>query len=156
MTSAKDYDDLDRRIIELLCTSSQGSFRQIAKQLGVHPTTLIQRVKALESKGVIRGYRAKIDLMSMGFDYMGVVHIYAEDIPNVQNKIKDIPQVMAVYDVTGDADIIAMISCIDREEFSETVKRINTVDGVKKTNTSIILNIVKDSSDFIPALKDKS
>jgi len=153
MADIKDYDDLDRKIIEMLCRSSQGSFRQIAKQLSVHPTTLIQRVKALETKGVINGYRAKIDYMNLGFEYMGIVHVYAEDVLNVQDKIKDIPQVMAVYDVTGDADCIVMISCLERDEFSETVKKINAVEGVKKTNTSVILNVIKDPSDFVPALK---
>jgi len=155
MANIKDYDDLDRKIVELLCTSSQGSFRQIAKQLNIHPTTLIQRVKALESKGVIKGYRAKINYLNLGFEYMGMVHIYAEDVLNVQGRIKDIPQVMAVYDVTGDSDCIAMISCLDREEFSETVKRINAVEGVRKTNTSVILNVIKDPSDFIPVLKNR-
>ncbi len=155
MANNEDYDDLDRKIIELLCTSSQGSFRKIAKQLNVHPTTLIQRVKILETKGVINGYRAKIDYMNLGFEYMGIVHVYAEDVLNVQSKIKDMPQVMAVYDVTGDADCIAMISCRDRDEFSETVKKINAVEGVKKTNTAVVLNVIKDPGDFIPVLKDR-
>jgi len=155
MANIKDFDDLDRKIIELLCKSSQGSFRQIAKQLDIHPTTLIQRVKALEAKGVIRGYRAKIDYMNLGFNYMGIVQIYADDISNVQNRIKKIPQVVAVYDITGDPDCIAMISCIDRDEFSETVKIINAVEGVRKTNTSVVLNIIKDASDYIPVLNDR-
>ncbi|AIZ55974.1 HTH-type transcriptional regulator Ptr2 [Candidatus Methanoplasma termitum] len=155
MANIKDFDDLDRKIIELLCTSSQGSFRQIAKQLNVHPTTLIQRVKNLEAKGVVNGYRAKINYLKLGFDYMGVVHIYMDDVINVQERIKAIPQVMAIYDVTGDADCIAMISCMDRDEFSETVKKINSVEGVKKTNTSVILNVIKDMSDFVPVLKSR-
>jgi len=155
MADISDYDDLDKRIIELLCTSSQGSLRQIAKQLSVHPTTLMQRIKTLEAKGVITGYRAKVNYMNLGFEYMGMVHVYAEDVLNVQGKIKDIPQVMAVYDVTGDADCIVMISCLDRDEFSETVKKINSVQGVKKTNTSVILNVTKDASDFIPLLRGR-
>lgn len=150
MTGTTDFDALDRRIIELLCKSSQGSYRQIAKQLDVHPTTLIQRVKNLESKGIINGYRAKVDYMEMGYEYMGVVHIYADKVVNVQKEIAGIPEVMAVYDVTGDADCIALISCVDRDEFSDTVKRINAIDGVMKTNTSVVLNVVKDPNDFVP------
>ena len=73
MGDLKEFDELDRRIIEMLCKSSQGSYRQLAKQLGVHPTTLIQRVKNLESKGVVKGYRAKIDYIAMGYDYTGSV-----------------------------------------------------------------------------------
>ena len=71
MADLNDFDELDKRIIEQLSTSSEGSFRQIAKILGVHPTTLIQRVKNLKNKGVITGYRAKIDYMKLGFGYMG-------------------------------------------------------------------------------------
>ncbi|MBO4348743.1 MAG: Lrp/AsnC family transcriptional regulator, partial [Candidatus Methanomethylophilaceae archaeon] len=81
------YDELDKRIIELLSTSSQGSYRQIAKTLDVHPSTLIQRVKNLESRGVIRGYRANIDYMKLGFEFMGVVNVNASDVIAVQDKI---------------------------------------------------------------------
>ena len=67
MAEVTDFDELDRRIIVLMSSSSEGSFRQIAKELGVHPTTLIQRVKNLQAKGVIKGSRAKIDYMKLGF-----------------------------------------------------------------------------------------
>lgn len=149
----QEFDELDRRIIELMCRSSQGSYRQIAKQLGVHPTTLIQRVKALETKGVIKGYRAKIDYMRMGYEFMGIVQIYAEgNILGVQEAVKELNQVVSVMDVTGDCDSIAWIACKDREEFSEVVKTILSIDGVKKTNTSVVLNMVKDPFDFNPDL----
>ena len=82
--SLSDFDELDKRIIELLCRSSQGSYRQLAKQLDVHPTTLIQRVKNLESKGVINGYRASIDYMKLGFEYMGMVSVIAENVVTVK------------------------------------------------------------------------
>ena len=112
---------------------------------------MIQRVRNLESKGVINGYRAKIDYMRLGFGYMGLVQIYMEDnILEAQNAIRDLPQVLAIFDVTGDCDSIAWIACKDRDEFSAVVKNILALDGVKKTNTSVVLNMVKDPLDFVP------
>ena len=155
MTENQEFDELDKRIIELMCRSSQGSFRQIAKQLGVHPTTLIQRVKALESKGVINGYRASVDYMKMGYEFMGIVQIYVEgNILGVQESIKELDQVISVMDVTGDCDSIAWIACRSREEFSNVVKNILLIKGVKKTNTSMILNMIKDPFNFIPNMLD--
>ena len=155
MTENQEFDELDKRIIELMCRSSQGSYRQIAKQLGVHPTTLIQRVKALETKGVINGYRANVDYMRMGYEFMGMVQIYVEgNILGVQESIKKLDQVISVMDVTGDCDSIAWIACRSREEFSNVVKNILLIKGVKKTNTSMILNLIKDPFDFIPNLLD--
>ena len=152
MSDLKDFDELDKRIIEMMCRSSQGSYRQLAKQLGVHPTTLIQRVKSLEAAGVITGYRAKVDYVAMGYDYTGLVQIYSDNIVSVEKEISEIPEVMAVYDVTGEADAIALVACPGREQFSAVVKRINGIDGVRKTNTSVVLSIVKSSNEFVPNL----
>ncbi|MCQ2069840.1 MAG: Lrp/AsnC family transcriptional regulator [archaeon] len=135
-----------------MCRSSQGSYRQLAKQLGVHPTTLIQRVKNLETKGVITGYRAKIDYVAMGYDYTGLVQVYSDNIVEVEKEILNIPEVVAVYDVTGEADVIVLVTCPGRDEFSEAVKKINSLPGVNKTNTSVVLNIVKSENEFIPDL----
>lgn len=150
--SLSDFDELDKRIIELLCRSSQGSYRQLAKQLDVHPTTLIQRVKNLESKGVIQGYRASIDYMKLGFEFMGLVSVIANNVTTVQAEIARIPQVISVFDVTGDSDCVAWVACQDREEFSEVVKEINGIEDVKKTNTAVILNIQKDPFSYIPPI----
>ena len=151
MAEINDFDELDKKIIELLSTSSEGSYRQLAKQLGVHPTTLIQRVRSLTAKGVINGYRAKIDYMKLGFGYMGIVQIYMEgNILGVQEAIRALDEVIAVFDVTGDCDSIVWIACKDRDEFSNVVKSIMNMEGVKKTNTSVVLNMVKDPFDFVP------
>ncbi|MFT0899214.1 Lrp/AsnC family transcriptional regulator [Candidatus Methanoprimaticola sp. MG2] len=150
--SLSDFDELDKRIIELLCRSSQGSYRQLAKQLDVHPTTLIQRVKNLEAKGVINGYRASIDYMTLGYEYMGLVSVYADNVKTVQDEISKIPQVISVFDVTGESDCIVWIACIDRDEFSEVVKEINAIKDVRKTNTAVILNITKDPFSYIPPI----
>lgn len=150
--SLSDFDELDKRIIELLCRSSQGSYRQLAKQLDVHPTTLIQRVKNLESKGVINGYRASVDYMKLGFEYMGLVSVYADNVIDVQQKIAEIPQVISVYDVTGESDCVVWIACLDRDEFSDVVKEINAIDDVRKTNTAVILNISKDPFSYVPPI----
>ena len=155
MADIREFDELDRRIVELMCRSSQGSYRQIAKQLGIHPTTLIQRVKNLEAKGVINGYRAKVDYMRLGFDYMGIIQVYVEkNMLSVQETIRSIPQVLAVFDVTGECDSIVWIACRNREEFSNIVKSILKIEGVQKTNTSVILNVMKDPADFIPQVLD--
>ena len=154
MGDLKDFGELDKRIIEMMCNSSQGSYRQLAKQMGVHPTTLIQRVKTLEAKGVIKGYRAKVDYVAMGYDYNGLVQVYTDNIESVEKELVNIPEVAAVYDVTGEADVVVYLCCLDRDEFSAAVKRINNLPGVVKTNTSVILNIVKPESDFIPKMVD--
>jgi DNA-binding Lrp family transcriptional regulator len=147
-------DDLDKKIVKEICHSSQGSYRQIAKRLGIHPTTLIQRVKHLEEEGVIKGYRAQVDYMKLGYEFMAIVHIYVEgDLMDVQKKIMDLTNVVAIFDVTGECDSIAWVACRSREEFSSVVKGMLTIPGVKKTNTYVILNMIKDPFNFLPVFE---
>ena len=152
MGDLNQFDQLDRRIIETVCTSSEGSYRQLAIQLGIHPSTLIQRLKALQQKGVINGFRAKIDYFTMGFDYMGVVQIYSEDIVAAEKDLASFDEVVAVYDVPGEADAIVIVACEDRESFYAAIKRIGSLPTVRKSNTSIILDVVKSPDDFVPKL----
>ena len=151
-----DYDELDKRIIKLLCKSSQGSYRQIAKQLNVHPTTLIQRIKNLESKGVIKGYRASIDYMAMGFEFMGTISIYSDDINTAQHDICAIPQVVSFFEVTGESDAMVWVACVDRAEFSDVVNAINAIPTVRRTSTQVVLNIAKDPYAYIPPILEES
>jgi DNA-binding Lrp family transcriptional regulator len=151
MASGTSLDDLDKRIIEELCISSQGSYRQIAKRLGIHPTTLIQRVKNLEELGIIHGYRAHVDYLKLGYEFMAIVHIYVEgDLLEVQQKIKALKDIVAVFDVTGECDSIAWVACKNREEFSAIIKSMLMIKGVKKTNTYVVLNMIKDPFQFLP------
>jgi DNA-binding Lrp family transcriptional regulator len=150
-------DDLDKRIVEEICTSSQGSYRQIAKRLGIHPTTLIQRIKNLEEQGIVKGYRANVDYMRLGYEFMAIVHIYVEgDLVEVERRITDLKNIVAVFDVTGECDAIAWVACRSREEFSNVVKGMLTIPGVKKTNTYVILSLIKDPFKFIPNFEDNS
>lgn len=144
-------DELDRRIIYEMSISSQGSYRQIAKRLGIHPTTLIQRIKNLEEKGIIRGYRANLDYLRLGYEFMAIVHVYVDgDLLEVQRNIKNLENVVAVFDVTGECDSIVWVACKNREEFSGIIKRMLMIEGVAKTNTYVILNVIKDPFEFVP------
>lgn len=154
--TTRDCDELDKRIISMLSRSSQESYRQMAKRLDIHPNTLMQRVKNLEDRGIIRGYRAYLDYMKLGFDYMGVINIYAEDVGAVSEHIKNVPQVVSVFYITGESDIIALVACMGRDEFSEVVRSINSIPKVKKTSTAVVLNIIKDPFSFIPPIVDDS
>ena len=94
--------------------------------------------------------------MRLGFDFMGIIQIYVDkNMLGVQEKITAIPQVIAVFDVTGECDSIAWVACRDREEFSNIVKSILMIDGVNKTNTSVVLNMMKDPMDYIPPIVDE-
>lgn len=145
---AKPYeaDELDRRIIDELSENARDSFREIAKRLNISTSTLIQRVRRMEKEQLIKGYSANLDFAKLGYEYMGVIEITIRkgSLLEVQKKIAGMPGVSAVYDVTGGSDSFVLVKTRTRAELSKLVKGILSIPEVERTNTHVILNVVKE------------
>ncbi len=143
-------DKTDAEILSSLRGNCRGSYREIAKRLKLHPTTLISRMQKLEKSGVILGYGANIDLSKLGYEFLGVVQIKIEKgrLLETQGRISRLPGVMAVYDVTGEYDSVAIIAAKSRDSFSGLIKKLLNLPHIEHTNTQVILNVVKESWQF--------
>lgn len=143
-------DKTDEDILLALRHNARASFRQMAQQLKIHPTTLITRIKKLEKSGVICGYGANLDLTELGYEFMGVVQIKIAKgkLLETQEKISKMRGVVAVYDVTGEYDSVAIVAAKGRDSFSKLLKSFLHLPHVEHTNTQVILNVVKKSWQF--------
>ncbi len=143
-------DKIDDEIIQALCQNCRMSSRQLARKLDIHPATLISRIGRLEKSGVIKGYGAKLDLSALGYVFLGIVQVKIAKgkLIDTQEKISRVRGVVAVYDVTGEYDSVAIIAAKSREKFSDLIKSFSQIPFVEHTNTQVILNIVKESHDF--------
>lgn len=145
-------DELDRRIVEELMRNARDSGREIARKLKISTSTFIQRVERLEELGIIKGYSANLDFSKLGYDYMGIIEITIRKgaLLEVQHKIAGMPGVSAVYDITGGSDSIVLAKTKSRSDLSRLIKSILAIPEVERTNTHVILNVVKeDYREFV-------
>ncbi len=144
-------DETDRRIIAELTENCRRSYRELASALGMSPAAVMERMKWLENEGVIDGYSVTANWEKLGYEFVAVVQIsmsHGAALLDVQKKIAKLPGVTAVYDITGQYDSMAILKCKSRQELSSLVKKILNLPKVEKTNTSMVLNIVKEVSGF--------
>jgi DNA-binding Lrp family transcriptional regulator len=146
----KKLDELDKRLLQELVQNSKRSYRTLAKDVGMSPAAIIDRVRALEEAGYITGYGCRLDYQKLGFEFMAIVEISmsGKDIIEVEKKVVKLPHVAAVWDTTGEYDAIAIVMCKSRSELSATVKKILSIDHVENTNTNIVLNVMKRLTEF--------
>jgi len=141
-----DIDEIDVAILKEVQEDSKTSYRDIAKKLGLSVGTVHNRVKKMSELGVIKSFAAVLDPEKLGFDLTAVILMQVEGghIVDVERAIAKSKSVMAVYDTTGDYDIITIAKFRSREELNTFIKETLKMPNVKRSVTSIVLNVVKE------------
>ncbi|MCD6408844.1 MAG: Lrp/AsnC family transcriptional regulator, partial [Candidatus Verstraetearchaeota archaeon] len=104
-------------------------------------------IKKLESLGIIRGYTTLLDPYKLGFELTALILMQVDGahIVEVEREIAKHREVCGVYDITGDFDILVIARFRTREELNNFIKSVLKLPHIKRTVTSIALNIVKEN-----------
>jgi DNA-binding Lrp family transcriptional regulator len=138
-------DKTDEKILKILMKDARVSARQIALKLGISTVTAISRLKKLENEKIISGYTSLIDHEKIGYDITAIIEIIAKkNVIDIENKLAKIDNVCCVYDITGNTDTIIVAKFKEREELSNFVKSLSSMDNVENTITHVVLNTAKE------------
>ena len=145
-------DEIDRKLLRELLTNSKRSYRELATAIGVSAATVINHVQRLESAGVIKDYSARLDHERLGYELTVVTEIVVSKgkLLETDEEIAKIPNVCAVYDITGQTDAMVVAKFKSRNKLSDFTKALLAMPYVERTNTHVVLTTVKE--DF--RLKD--
>ena len=144
-------DDRDTKILNHLLIDARQSARQLAHRLGVSTVTMISRIKKLEEGKIIQGYSVRLDHELLGYDITVIIEIKTTKgkMLEIENKIAKQDNVIAVYDITGDADTIVIAKFKDRKSVSSFVKKLLEIPNVENTVTHIVLNTIKEDNRLL-------
>ncbi|ELZ15581.1 MULTISPECIES: HTH-type transcriptional regulator Lrp [Haloterrigena] len=144
------YENLDEDLVNELLNDGRASLRSLAEELDVSVTTISNHLSALEDEGVIQGYTPIIDYDALGYDVTAIMQLKAEGnaLPQITETLKDHDQMISVYEVTGDYDIIAIGKFKDTDDMNDRIKQLLTDPDINQSNTSIVLNAVSENEQF--------
>lgn len=143
---SENVDALDRQILNLLQENCRLSFNKAASKAGISVGTAYNRIKSLETKGMLKGYTALLDSVKMGYSLTAIILVQAEGghLTDVENSIAKAAGVIAVYDVTGDFDAAVIAKFKDRNSLNVFLKHLSAAPHVKRTVTNVALSTVKE------------
>ncbi len=146
MKDKAELDELDLRIISILMQDARKSVREIARELGVSPATVHNRLKKLQESGVIKGFMPIVDFSKLGYQITAVIMISVEGhrLRELEEELKEIKNVTAIYDITGEFDILVIAKFKNVQSLDFFVKDLLEREGIKKTVTHIAFNVVKE------------
>ncbi|WP_049969485.1 HTH-type transcriptional regulator Lrp [Haladaptatus cibarius] len=144
------YENLDAKLVNELLGDGRASLRSLAEKLDVSVTTISNHLADLEERGVIQGYSPRVDYDALGYDVTAVVQLKVEGnaLPEVTDRLQDHDQMISVYEVTGDYDIIAIGKFTDTDGMNEQIKKLLIDPDIKESNTSVVLNAASEHEQF--------
>ncbi len=140
-------DDVDIQILRELQKDARRSLKEIAEKVGVAEGTVYNRINKMKKIGLIKKFIPVVDYSKLGYDIIAVIGITAEGgyLTEIEAVIAQEGNVTAVYDVTGEYDMIVVAKFKDRDSLNKFVKKVAGMDKVIKTYTMLVLNVVKET-----------
>ena len=140
-------DDLDYKMITLLRSDARRPVASLAAELGVSRATIRSRIDRLIESGVIRGFTIAVHDNATRNLVRGLmmIEVEAKASNKVVKRLYGYPEVRKLHSTNGHWDLVAELVAGSLEEFDELLNRIRTVDGIKSTDTSILLASPKDN-----------
>jgi Lrp/AsnC family transcriptional regulator, leucine-responsive regulatory protein len=136
-------DPKDRAIVEVLQEDARATYAQIGAKVGLSASTVHDRVRKLERRGVIRGYRASVDPGAVGLDVTALISAMPldpsqpDDLPD---RVVGFPEIEDCYSVAGHENYILKVRTRTTGDLEDLLRRLRENAGVQ-TRTTVVLSI---------------
>lgn len=141
------YKDLSQKILLELSKDGRQSHRELADKLDVSAATIGNRLSQLEEDGVLKGVSADINYDKLGFSSVAVTRfkVPGDSIDTALDQLRDYDCLTDIYEITGNYDILSIGHYRDRQQMNRVIKELQSHETVLETNTSMVLNTVREN-----------
>lgn len=147
---------IDREILTALSKDSSRSISELAGELGIPSSTLHQKIKKFESKGLIQGYRAIVNQRAVGLGLHALVSLTPIDPArpdDIVQSISPIEEIESCWSVAGTESYIVKVALSDPEDLEALLGRIRTLANVSTKTTVILSTPFENRAPVIPEPK---
>ncbi len=133
----------DLRILSLLQRDGRASYAELGAAAGMSAPSAHERVKRLESRGIVRGYRVVVDAAATGYGVLAFSRIrQAPGTPttDLTADFATIPEIEDCHHVAGEADYLLKVRAADTLDLERVMRRIQGIRHVSTTETEIVFS----------------
>ncbi|BHH84602.1 Lrp/AsnC family transcriptional regulator [Desulforhopalus sp. 52FAK] len=147
-------DDTDKKILTILQDNGRITNSKLAQEIGLSPPAVLERVRRLESSGVIDKYVAILDRKQTGFEIQTIVmvcvsHHQTPSLENIVNRLTGMEEVLECHQLTGEVDFLLKVVVKDMNSYTDFVNnKLSGIPGIQNVKTSFILETIKNSTSL--------
>ncbi len=145
-------DEIDRQILTLMQGNGRIANAEIARSVGMAPSAILERIRKLEERGLIRGYTALLDPAALGQGLLAYLFVttdrrtWNDDAADVLAAIEEVQE---VHHIAGEDCFLVKVRTKDTRALGRLLqKRIGLIPGIAATRTTIVLDTVKETTDL--------
>lgn len=152
MTGTYDLDLTDHKIIDVLQHECKISTREIAEKVGLSVTATYERIKKIESIGIIKKQVAIVDYEKLGFNLMVFCNIVLKDqskktISEFEKIIKQLPEILEVFAISGRYSYLLKILVSDINEYNDFIlNKLANIDQITDFHSSVVFAEIKSET----------
>ena len=143
-------DEIDRRILNILQQNARTSNAEIARQVEMAPSAVLERIRRLEARGVIQGYEARINPEAVGQNLLAFVFVRSADFDadlKTAETLSGIPEVLEAHHIAGEDCYLLKVRTQDAKALGRLLReRIGPAGSVQSTRTTIVLETLREGA----------
>jgi Lrp/AsnC family transcriptional regulator, leucine-responsive regulatory protein len=145
-------DDIDRQILNLLQQNARTSNAEIARRVDMAPSAVLERIRRLESRGVLQGYEARINPEALGLHLLAFVFVASSDMSGELKTaalLAQVPEVQEVHHIAGEDCFVLKVRVPDAKSLGRLLReRIAAIPTVRSTRTTVVLETLRESAQL--------
>ena len=142
-------DETDRKILALLQDDARTPNAEIARRIGMAPSAILERIRKLEEKGVVRDYVARLDPAVLGRGLLAFVFVRSDERlgdVSTADELGKIPGVLEVHHIAGDDCYMVKVRERDTDSLGRLLRgRFGAIPTIRSTRTTIVLGTTKET-----------
>jgi len=145
---AHSIDEIDAKILELLQRDGRMKRSDVAEEVDLSISAVSERMRKLEERGVIQGYRAIVDAKRLHLDITAFIRVSvdgSEKYADFVDRVTDMEEVLEVHSITGAGSHVLKVRTKNTTALERFLSQIQAIPGVTQTTTSIVLSTFKES-----------
>jgi Lrp/AsnC family leucine-responsive transcriptional regulator len=144
-------DEIDAKILTIIQQDARISNAEIARQIGMAPSAIFERIRKLEAQGVVMGYETRLSPQALDLRLLAFVFVRTREVNGAETEeiLADIPGVQEVHHVAGEDCYLLKVRVADTEALGKLLReRIHILKSVTSTRSTIVLHTIKETAEL--------
>jgi len=142
------FDDIDLQILHILQEKARIPNAEVARQVGMAPSAVLERIRKLEERGIIEGYEVRLNPRHFGQKLAAFVFVTASRAGNgrLAGELAAITGVQEVHQIAGEDGYLVKIRVAGTDDLGRILRdEFMAIDGVQSTRTQVVLSTTKET-----------